>query len=62
MTTAAITYTTRQANAKALIARLTAALETHSGRAADEPNNWGFAGDLGAVETTLAELVASLGG
>ena len=62
MTTAPATYAQRQANARALISRLTAALDTHAGRASERPDDWGFVGDLGSVEATLKELVASFGG
>lgn len=55
-------YAARQARAKALIARLSAGLDAHAARAAGQPDNWGFSGDLGAVESSLQELVAGLGG
>lgn len=54
-------YAARQARAKALIARLSAGLDMHAARASEQPDNWGFAGDLGAAENTLQELVDSLG-
>lgn len=55
-------YAARQARAKALIARLSVGLEAHAARAAEQPENWGFAGDLGALESTLQELLTSLAG
>ncbi len=54
-------YAARQARAKALIARLSVGLDAHAARAAGQPDNWGFAGDLGAVEIKLQELLTSLG-
>ena len=62
MTTAATTYTQRQANARALISRLTAALDAHAERASERPDDWGFVGDVGSVEATLQELVVGFGG
>jgi hypothetical protein len=59
--TASQAYTVRQANVTELLSRLTAALEAHSGRATARPGDWGFSGDLSAVQCTLARALANLG-
>lgn len=62
MTTAAATYAARTANIDTLIERLQAALQNHAGRAAAQPESWGFPGDLSRVEQQLAEMVETMGG
>lgn len=54
-------YAIRQARAKALLASIGAALEVHATKAAGQPNNWAFAGDLGAAECALQELLERFG-
>ena len=56
-TTAQTQYKTRQARIQALMQQLQTALARHESKAATEPGNWGYAGDLGRVETGLQELV-----
>ena len=60
MTTAQMAYADHQAKIRALIDRLQGQLEAHADRAVLQPDNWGFAGDLGSVENRLKELVDSL--
>lgn len=62
MTTAAQTYTARNQRIDALIERLQVARQAHAQRAQRKPDDWGFAGDLGRIEQSLAELVESMGG
>lgn len=59
--TAAQAYATRQANVIEILDRLQAALQAHGARAAAKPGDWGFSGDLSAVQCTLAQALANLG-
>ena len=54
-------YATGAACIKGQIARLEALLEQHAKRAAADPLNWGFPGDLGCIESRLAALLESFG-
>ena len=57
MTTAQSEYQARQARIQTLIQQLQTALASHSTKAASQPLNWGYAGDLGHAESRLQELV-----
>ncbi len=57
MTTAQSEYQARQARIQALVVQLQSTLASHSTKAASQPLNWGYAGDLGHVESRLQELV-----
>lgn len=54
-------YSHRQARVKALLASIGAAVEAHATKAAGQPDNWGFAGDIGSVECALQELLEGFG-
>lgn len=51
-------YKAHQANIRSLIQRLEAQLAEHATRASARPADWGYAGDLGYIETKLQELVS----
>ena len=55
-------YAAHQSNIKALIKALRHELTIHDKRAAKQPKNWGFAGDLGGVQGRLEEIVGMLAG
>ncbi|MDZ7920774.1 hypothetical protein [Rhodoferax sp.] len=57
MSTAQTDYQARQARIEALGQQLQAKLASHDTKAAAQPGNWGFAGDLGHIEARLQELV-----
>lgn len=57
MTTAQTEYQARQARIQALMQQLQTALASHSTKAAGQPLDWGYAGDLGHAESRLLELV-----
>ena len=59
--TAAETYAARHAECAALLERITSRLEQHKASQAQEPANWGYAGDLGRVTEELAYVLADLG-
>ncbi len=59
--TAADCYTERHAECQDLLQRIARQLEQHNARQAQEPSNWGYAGDLGRVSEELAYVLASLG-
>lgn len=54
-------YAARQARIKALMATISAALDDHAVRAAAQPGDWGFAGDLGHIEQQLQDLASGMG-
>lgn len=54
-------YAARQVRIRALLATATSALDAHAAKAAGQPNNWAFGGDLGAAEDRLLELLECLG-
>lgn len=56
--TAAQTYAERRRDIDWLLETLRAELDEHAGEAADAPNNWSIAGDLGHVRNELIEIVA----
>ena len=59
--TAAACYAERHAETENLLKRIAFRLDVHRGCQAQEPANWGFAGDLGRVTEELAYVLASLG-
>ncbi|MBI4904385.1 MAG: hypothetical protein HY820_12160 [Acidobacteria bacterium] len=59
--TAAACYAERHAECQDLLKRITARLEQHQNEQAQEPANWGHAGDLGRITEELAYILASLG-
>ena len=59
--TAAETYAARHAECVDLLKRIASRLEQHKASQAQEPANWGYAGDLGRVTEELAYVLASLG-
>jgi len=60
--TAAATYQTRRREIEAMIAMLQADLNAHAKEAAQDPRNWGFAGDLELVRTNLKQTMVFLRG
>ena len=59
--TAAACYAERHAECQDLLKRIASRLEQHKKDQAQEPANWGYAGDLGRVTEELAYVLASLG-
>ena len=59
--TAAACYAERHTECQDLLKRIAARLEQHQKQQAQEPANWGHAGDLGRVTEELAYILASLG-
>lgn len=59
--TAAQCYAERFAESQDLLQRIASRLDQHKKDQAQEPANWGFAGDLGRVTEELAYVLASLG-
>ena len=57
-TTAADEYRQRRQTVDALLDELRKKIDTHAQRAAADPSNWGYAGDLGHVEEVLRDLTA----
>jgi len=58
--TAAETYTNRAQDIAAMLGWLTDEIEVHAERANAEPENWGFAGELGHVRQKVKEILAFL--
>lgn len=56
--TAADEYRQRRQAVDALLEGLRDKLDAHAQRAAADPANWGYAGDLGHVEEVLRDLTA----
>ena len=59
--TAAACYAERHAECEKLLKRIAFQLDVHRGCQAQEPSNWGHAGDLGRVTEELAYVLADLG-
>ena len=59
--TAAACYEQRHTECQDLLKRIAIRLEQHRKDQAQEPANWGYAGDLGRVTEELAYVLASLG-
>ncbi|HNY40256.1 MAG TPA: hypothetical protein PKJ41_07670 [Bryobacteraceae bacterium] len=59
--TAAGCYAERQVECRDLLKRIAGQLDEHRKRQAQEPANWGYAGDLGHVSQELAYVLAALG-
>ena len=59
--TAAQCYAERHAECEKLLKRIAFQLDVHRGCQAQEPANWGHAGDLGRVTEELAYVLADLG-
>ena len=59
--TAAACYAERHTECQDLLKRIASRLEKHQKEQAQEPANWGHAGDLGRVTEELAYILASLG-
>ncbi len=59
--TAAETHAARHAECADLLKLIAVRLEQHQKDQAEEPANWGYAGDLGRVIEELAYVLASLG-
>jgi hypothetical protein len=54
-------YAERHAECQDLLKRIASRLEQHRKSQAQEPANWGYAGDLGRVAEELAYVLADLG-
>lgn len=54
--TAAEDYHQRRASIEALLGELRGKLEDHGQRAAADPQNWGYSGDLGHIVEKLREI------
>lgn len=59
--TARAAYARRRSQIEAKLARLEKGLEAHHERAAQEPKNWGYAGNLAYVEDLLDQALSFLG-
>jgi hypothetical protein len=59
--TAAACYAERHTECQDLLKRIASRLEKHQKDHAQEPADWGYAGDLGRVTEELAYILASLG-
>ncbi len=60
--TAAATYQIRRREIEAMIGFLQSQLDAHAERAARDPRNWGFPGDLEAIRTSIKQtLVFAMG-
>ena len=59
--TADACYAERHAECQDLLKRIASRLEQHKQDQAQEPANWGYAGDLGRVTEELAYVLASVG-
>ncbi len=59
--TAAEAYAARHTECRQLMERIGKQLEAHQARQAQEPANWGFAGDLDYIAEQLAYVLAHLG-
>ena len=59
--TAAACYAELHAECETLLKRIAFQLDVHRACQAQEPANWGHAGDLGHVTEELAYVLASLG-
>ncbi len=55
--TAAQTYTQRREEIARLLDVIQMEMDAHAQRAAANPTNWGFAGDLGKVRSDLIAMV-----
>ena len=60
--TAPETYATRQREIAAMLEFLKCELEAHAEKAAQDPRNWGYPGDLGLVRQNLKETLVFLTG
>jgi len=54
-------YQERYQEALELVTRIRRQLTAHKAQEAKEPRNWGYAGDLGHVNSELKQVLASLG-
>ena len=54
-------YAARYTESHDLLKRIASRLEQHKASQAQEPANWGYAGDLGRVTEELAYVLAALG-
>ena len=59
--TAATEYSEKAAISRDLLKRIAARLSDHQTRQAENPNDWGYVGDLGRVNEELAQVLAALG-
>ncbi len=59
--TAAACYAERHAECADLLKHIAHRLDEHRKHQAQEPANWGYAGDLGHVSQELAYVLAALG-
>lgn len=59
--TATECYAARYTESHDLLKRIASHLEQHKASQAQEPANWGYAGDLGRVTEELAYVLATLG-
>ena len=59
--TAAACYAQRHAECEQLLKRIGFQLDVHRGCQAQEPDNWGHAGDLSRATEELAYVLAALG-
>ncbi|MET3371220.1 hypothetical protein ABIC89_000253 [Variovorax boronicumulans] len=55
--TATAAYQAYSANITILLAKLDERQRDHAQRASKEPDNWGFAGDLGGLQQVLLDAV-----
>jgi hypothetical protein len=58
---AAACYAERHAECQDLLKRIASRMQQHRKSQAQEPANWGYAGDLGRVAEELAYVLADLG-
>ena len=60
--TAAETYAERASDIAAMLDLIGQELKAHKERAAAEPKDWGFAGDLGHIRERLREVLGFISG
>lgn len=58
--TAAERYADHQKDISVLMDCIEAELEVHAKSAAEKPNDWGFAGDLGRIRESMKDILKSL--
>lgn len=60
--TAAGNYAQTLGSVQAKLEQLTRAVEAHAARQGRDPHNWGFIGDIGALDLVLTEALGRVGG
>jgi len=58
--TAAERYADHRRDVAVLMDCIQMELDDHAGRAAEKPNDWGYAGDLGRIRESMKDILRSL--